>query len=1781
MSRHHSSSDKTWNRRRSSARLTVIGRTFFVLVFLLSLLGGPTPGADAATPITFTAEELLTRPTATSININAVPASTVELYYEYKASGATTYSSTAVVSAAAGQPCNVVISDLSAATQYSYHMKYHLPGESDWVTRSEHSFHTQRAAGETFTFVVTSDTHSSMNAPYFSTAYYDKTLAQIKAEDPDLWIDTGDTPCLDFMDTLQEYQQGYLSFRNLITSVSGDIPIFKALGNHEQAMGWNLDDKTPTSETQPVLAVNAQKAIFPSPKPDGFYTGNTDASLAYLDGDHLREDYYAWTWGDAQFIVLDPYWYTMKFPQEDSTYPFGGEENQSGESATKGTRWDWSLGIDQYLWLKNTLAGSTATYKFIFIHNVTGGIIPYGRGGTEIAGYFEWGGQNWNGTWGWDDERPAAEGWDVPIHQLMDRYNVTIFFHGHDHYYAKQKLNGIVYQEVPMPAADDGYWGFANEQTGTYASQYPDPDDILFYDGAEKYQDSGHLRVTVSPTAGVTVDYVDMNDGSVTASYTIPPPSSEPPVCYALTLDSGANGDDPTAVPSKSDDCASDGLYVADEVIALTAHPAAGYQVAGWNGTDNDASKALTNQVTMSAEARTVTVNYGAIPPNSIQFIGNIGSATSKTSGATVAISTSAAVAAGDDIIIAYATDPNANVSFSLTDSAGNTYSQVGYAVNTGQLRTYIFAAYNVNALPSGSTITINAGVAVTARAAVASVFSGLADADPLDRSSTGTGTGAAPSAGPTSTTSEANELLIGAIGTEGPSGDPAGTWGNSFTTGPRTGTTGGTDDTNITISLGYRIVSATAAYTAAKSGITSRDWAAVIATFKAEPDPNAPRITIAGTPLSAFSSRPGVPSAEQSYTVSGSNLTGDITINAPSDFQISLSSGTGFASSLTLPQSGGSVAETTIYVRFNRVTEGTSGGNITHTSPSAPTRNVAVTGTAAPLSPVAFNVLLGRPEDVSITANVIPDQNSEFYIEYGTAAGVYAHQTATYAATANTPVELVIGSLSADTKYYYRIVYRQSGATEWNNAAEHTFMTQRAAGSTFTFTVTSDNHLGQYGGQTTDELDLWEVTLQNIAGDRPDFHIDTGDTFPMDPSPLGTGMTDAEGKAAYLYERPYLGAVTHSIPYFQAVGNHENEEGWNFDDFFAAPDQSLALAGMKYRKLYYPNPVPDSFYSGNTDTSYGVIGGDANHEDYWAWTWGDALFVVIDPYHYSLAWSSEGDTYGGEGQDGEIQGTRWDWSLGIQQYLWLQSVLENSHAKYKFVFTHHVTGGASVPGTESVYGRGGQSASPFFEWGGRNTDGAWAFDVHRPASDGWTLPIHQLMVKNGVSIFFHGHDHDYARELVDGIVYLECPKPDDAGYTWQPYSYGHNEGLYPNAIKELENSGYFRVNVSPTETKVEYVRSYLSGDGTNGVVADWVTVPGAAPSSYRLMVDKTGPGSGTVTSDLTGINCGSTCSAAFSTGASVTLTATPASGSTFTGWGGDCSGAGTCTLTMDSAHVVRANFSAPGTTYSLTVNAGSNGSVTPAGTSTRNAGDVVSITATPKSGYHFVNWTGNWGMIAHTTGAATTITMNGNYTIQANFAANTSTSYTLTTRATSGGAVTVPASSPASYTSGTVVTLTATPNPGYHFVNWTGLINTVGDTKSASTTAVMNGNYAIQANFTPDSPANIIVDIARAGAGDVALGWQHEVAGVDHYVVYRSLTSPYFTPGANSWLAYLTPSAPPSPVTFPDTGANLTVAGNTYFYTVTPQNASWAAIGSGNRTGAFVFGLVPGVAEP
>ena len=87
-----------------------------------------------------------------------------------------------------------------------------------------------------------------------------------------------------------------------------------------------------------------------------------------------------------------------------------------------------------------------------------------------------------------------------------------------------------------------------------------------------------------------------------------------------------------------------------------------------------------------------------------------------------------------------------------------------------------------------------------------------------------------------------------------------------------------------------------------------------------------------------------------------------------------------------------------------------------------------------------------------------------------------------------------------------------------------------------------------------------------------------------------------------------------------------------------------------------------------------------------------------------------------------------------------------------------------------------------------------------------------------------------------------------------------------------------------------------------------------------RVERDEGGHGRGTVTSSPAGINCGTTCSANYASGTSVTLTAAAASGSTFAGWSGACTGTGTCVTSMTAARNVTATFNGSVSNFAATV---------------------------------------------------------------------------------------------------------------------------------------------------------------------------------------------------------------------------------------------------------------------
>jgi predicted phosphodiesterase len=418
---------------------------------------------------------------------------------------------------------------------------------------------------------------------------------------------------------------------------------------------------------------------------------------------------------------------------------------------------------------------------------------------------------------------------------------------------------------------------------------------------------------------------------------------------------------------------------------------------------------------------------------------------------------------------------------------------------------------------------------------------------------------------------------------------------------------------------------------------------------------------------------------------------------------------------------------------------------------PNQPTQNSPCLN--VPVHP--FDVVLGRPTRDSVTASVLTYQDAEGCLAYGTQRGVYPQQTPTRPFKNGQPLEIVLGSLRPDTQYFYQL--RLGG----NHHAEGTFHTQRPPGSTFSFTIIADSHL-----DSRVSADFYQRTLADALTDAPDFHIDLGDTFMTEKHDHRENAT-----RQYLAQRFYFGQLCASAPLFLVLGNHdgENPHGRGRDP------EGLALWSNGMRKRYFPNPVPDGFFSGDA-TPYPAAG---LLQDYYAWQWGDALFVVLDPFWFS--------------QSERGQGNNWSRSLGADQYHWLQRTLAASQARFKFIFIHHLIGGLNDQC------RGGAEAATFFEWGGQNADHTDGFNTNRP---GWPVPIHQLLVQNRVSIVFHGHDHLYAQQNLDGIVYQEVPQPGNPGGDRAPRSaaeYGYVTGTI------LGGSGYLRTQVTPTAVRVEY----------------------------------------------------------------------------------------------------------------------------------------------------------------------------------------------------------------------------------------------------------------------------------------------------------------------------------------------------------------------------------------
>ncbi|HWP05746.1 MAG TPA: hypothetical protein VNN72_08395, partial [Polyangiaceae bacterium] len=247
--------------------------------------------------------------------------------------------------------------------------------------------------------------------------------------------------------------------------------------------------------------------------------------------------------------------------------------------------------------------------------------------------------------------------------------------------------------------------------------------------------------------------------------------------------------------------------------------------------------------------------------------------------------------------------------------------------------------------------------------------------------------------------------------------------------------------------------------------------------------------------------------------------------------------------------------------------------------------------------------------------------------------------------------------------------------------------------------------------------------------------------------------------RLGYLNYRRLLSSTLGNAPHFGTIGNWDGENGCNtVEEIERSRSQRL---------IYEPNPGAETYPEGGSP-----------NQDYYAFTWGDALFIVLNVMTYTPGCHLL-DTYPGLPDD---------WTLGDAQLTWLRTTLQNATSKWRFTFIHHTVGGKAGNDVDSAYGRGGGQA----------------------AYVGEQAIIHQMLLDYGVQIFFYAHDHVFTDMTVDGVHYT---LPGSAGAPWKftPDETGYGD--------YWSDSGFARLDVTPDTVDVSFIAQ-------GGAVLDKIHLP-------------------------------------------------------------------------------------------------------------------------------------------------------------------------------------------------------------------------------------------------------------------------------------------------------------------------------------------------------------------
>jgi len=414
--------------------------------------------------------------------------------------------------------------------------------------------------------------------------------------------------------------------------------------------------------------------------------------------------------------------------------------------------------------------------------------------------------------------------------------------------------------------------------------------------------------------------------------------------------------------------------------------------------------------------------------------------------------------------------------------------------------------------------------------------------------------------------------------------------------------------------------------------------------------------------------------------------------------------------------------------------------------------------------------------------------------------------------------LELTLAGLSPAREYFYRVeVESEDAPGEWHVLPSGRFRTQKPPGEGFAFALVADPHWGHWEFDF-DLATVWgysaRACLSHLAACADaDFCVDLGDSaYLIDVT--------AESQAHWHYReyRRVMATVLERMALYYVLGNHEQEAGFyqhGDDGTISHSEFGNNLSQTQYqqkwatraRLTFVPNPRGDTYpeggegapgYDSSADWGAGTDpwnDGERSHiQNFYAWTWGDALFVALDPYRYTLVGGFRRPT-------SPVQ-----WTLGPTQMRWLEDTLASSDARWKFLFAHHQVGGGLI----NAHG------NTIEEWNGLAYGRGSAIEAARPDTE--QAAIHALMRSRGAQFFVYGHDHCFCHSVLDGIHYLACARPSFLnpwfGRPGMRASYGDvlTQGADLPWIKRLFTTlGYTRFRVNPGAVTVEWIRTGYS----------------------------------------------------------------------------------------------------------------------------------------------------------------------------------------------------------------------------------------------------------------------------------------------------------------------------------------------------------------------------------